>query len=368
MSAMRSGSRGLLLGCGVLLIACSPAPDFGGEPGASTASTSTGITSSSTAGTGGGGADGGGDAASAGGAGPSAGGGGAATPATTSTGGPPECETDDDCPIATDPCTTPMCGSDGRCGVAPLPVGTDGGACGVCQGGAYAGTCGYRVYVRPFPDLAGAAWSSQPMSEVVEGENAPPPTGITEVEDTASGRLFVFGADGMVHEAVDGGWLVPVPIATRFPSFPVDARVALAAMWRPSVESDDESALITTDEPTPRALSYQLLDGGATIVLESGPTELTPTEDPDAPPQHRTPYAWGFTEQRGDIGTSDDWVVFWAGMDGVVYQYLGGNFDYLAPQPDATSAMAMDGMGAAPAPGTAAATWHRDGVVYVLAP
>lgn len=362
--------RGSLIGCGVWLLACSPAPDFGGEPGTSTStssSSSNATSSTAAAGDGGGGgeaATGGGDP---GGGGPDGGGGGTSS---STGGGGPACETPADCPAPAEPCQQASCDLDGVCGAEPRPAGTDGGACGVCQGGLHLGTCGYRLYTRPFPD-AGAPWTAAPLSDVLgDSPDAPPPRGLSEVEVMQSvDRLFAWSDDGMLYEGGIEGWKAPVPIATRFPSFPVGASVALAVIWRPTAESADESALLTTDESPPRSISYTLSDGGTTIVATSMPTPIEPSADPEGPPQDVTPWSWGFVEQRGYLGSSNDWVVFWGAVDGQLYQYWGGNDDFVSETALTAPPVSMDGVGDAPLGADVAATWRTaGGVLHVLAP
>lgn len=373
--------RALLFGAVTALVACSSQPSFGGGDGGSTgADTGTGSLAAST-GTAGGDDPGSGGSTSTSsipattsttsssgsggeGGGTSTGGGGGG--GGDAAGGAGPCLLASDCPSARGPCVLPDCDEDtGICGEAARPAGAEGGDCGVCQGGIHAGVCGLRLWTRAFP--ADGAWTSILISDEWNHANAPPPGGIDEAEHTRElGRLMVWASDGMFYERVGDDWLPPVSASVRFPGWPVDARVGAAVIWKPEAEVASETIFLTTRTAPLTAHAFDI-DGTGAITSAGDPEVIEAHADPDAPPQDSQPFDWAFAEQRGYIFESLDWVVFWEGLGGTVYEYWGGNDDFVSSEPDATSVLSMDGM-AAPAPGTVEAAWLEDTTLHVLAP
>jgi hypothetical protein len=271
------------------------------------------------------------------------------------------------------PCTEHACTEDGPVTTpsAAGSVGTpEGGGCaGRCQGGAYLGTCGQRVHSRVFPGPG--SWSADIASNVFTGANAPPPTGIVEAEHAVGqNRLLVWRSDGTFYQRRDGAWDAPIATSAKFESFPPGANVAMALAWRDTIADSIETLLITSDESPPRAWIYDLMPTGGTIFLSDGPLAIQDAQssDPEAPPQHTTPYSWGFAEVRGQLGGSLDWVVMWEGLGGSVYEYWGGSNDFVSNWPDASSPLGLDGSGNAPAAGSVAAAWYTGGTVFMVAP
>ncbi len=361
-----------LISSAALLAACSPEPTFGGGGGASASSESTASSPASSGSTTSGGD--GGQAPSGSTSSVIGGGGEGGESQQSSAGGAAEgggepglCVVASDCPEPDDPCVERQCDDRGVCFFSPLDAGTDGGTCGVCQGGMWLGSCGMRLWTRPFPNSE-TLWTSTPISDSWNDPNAPPPDGIDEAEHTrASGRLLVFHENGMVYERVVGTWQPPVTVSTRFGAWAAGSRVGAAFIWKPEEANALESMYLTTRDDPPQVYVYDLIDGGTTITLVAGPQPLEAEADPEAPPQEETPFDWGFITQAGYLGASNDWVIFWEGLGGNVHQLWGGNFDYVSADPDATSPLGIDGVNA-PDPGSVRAAWYQSDTVHMLAP
>jgi hypothetical protein len=277
------------------------------------------------------------------------------------------------------PCTTEAC-SGGVVEHTPKAVGSvvaaeDGVECpGVCQGGDYAGVCGYRLYSRKFP-MTGA-WSSVALSAAWTGPNAPPPIlspGISVAEETTAGsRLMVFRDDGEYYELASGAWQTPVAATTRFQGL-VDGTKLGAGLTGRYGGSEDLFVLLTRTNP-PQAYQYTIPEPSGAPVYDAGPTAVTDDSGmANGAPQATVPMAWAFGEQRATYGSTPDSVVSWKALQGVVYtEYAGSNGFYYPNQPvsEAASALAIDGTGGAPQPGTVVASYYHDATstVFMIAP
>ncbi|MBL9027580.1 MAG: hypothetical protein JNL21_35640 [Myxococcales bacterium] len=324
-------------------------PGSGGSGGASTTSVGTGISTTSS---------------TAGGGSPGAGGTGGQGP----------------CNCQPGPCETSEC-VDGRCVYTPRAPGEDcAGVAGVCQGGDYLGQCGQRISSRPFP--ASGAWSSQAVSEVFTGAGAPSPTGIVSAEQTTNGsRLFVFKDDGTIYERRAGAWQPPTTFAMILAAAPQPCPAVFAAPIASTVRGDVGNAgadlfITSTDESPTRFVQYEVSRTGGQI--SNAACGFVPDDSSQGGPmQNLIPAKYAFGDQRGAYATIKDAVTFFKVHQGTVYiQYSGQAPDdptcafCYDPSvlPEATSQLAIDGQGSAPAPGTVVAAFHDEqaGVLYAI--
>jgi hypothetical protein len=392
--ALAAVTSGMLVACG----------DDSAEDGAATTSSSTSATTgpggttgtssptaSSSGGDGGGGptttSDGGGDVGGAGGTGE-----GGGVPCS----GVAECDddnvcTDDTCddgfcrnaavddgtPVTADgnPCTDDECLGGEETHTAK-PAGAPGsdegeGCAGLCQAAPYDGACGLSLYRKVYPG-GDDTWTRDALSSIWTGDGAPPPDAILEAEQTfAQDRLMVWTTDGAFHQRLGGEWSGPIDIADAFDDFPEGVPLAMTVAYQDTFGDTTESLSITTDEDEPRLLVYDLVADG-TIVHASGPDPIGNAQlgDAEAPPQHTTPYDWGFARQTAEPFQSDDWIHFDEALGGRIYDLDGssGGFDFIGSEEEAESDL-FAGEGG-PAPGTVvAAYWDAEsGQVFLVAP
>jgi hypothetical protein len=175
------------------------------------------------------------------------------------------------------------------------------------------------------------------------GDGAPPPFDILEAEQTfAQDRLLVWAADGTFYERQGGAWLDPVAAVDRFPSLPSADIIAMTVAYAPTFGVDDENLTITTNEASPRRLSYTLIADGS-IAYASGPDPIGNAQlgDPEAPPQHTTPYDWGFVQQVSEAFQDPEWLHLWEALGGRIYDLDGstGGFDFNGSEAFADSAL-----------------------------
>ena len=118
-----------------------------------------------------------------------------------------------------------------------------------------------------------------------------------------------------------------------------------------------------------RVLGYDLLADG-TIDYAYGPNQLDNVQasDPDAPPQHETPYDWGFARQTAEPFQGDPWIRFDEALGGSVYELDASSrsFDFLGSDTEEESALFVGDGG--PAPGSVVAAYYADGQVFLVAP
>jgi hypothetical protein len=272
------------------------------------------------------------------------------------------------------PCTIEAC-SGTTPTVSNAPAGStvaaeNGVGCnGVCQDGAYAGTCGSALYWRSFPTPGN--WSRAAVSTVWSGANAPPPTGIVSAEETSTGsRLMVFTSNGNYHEFRGGAWQTPVAATARFGANLASTAISATSTGRFQPEGD--TLIITSNENPPRGWQYLLPESGE-LNLSASPFFVTDESSmPNAPPQHTTPMTWGFGETRAPYPTTPDAHVAWKRVNGLVYQlWFGTGYEYpFAPTPDTTSPLVAGTAGTPPPPSQIVAAFYRvsNQTVYVVAP
>jgi hypothetical protein len=266
------------------------------------------------------------------------------------------------------PCTDDACGPTGVCMHVPkspgAPGNADEGPCvGVCQTD---GACGLTLYSRSFPNPA-VAWSSEPLSLAWTGPNAPPPRGILAAEhaNATDARLLVWADDGNFYLQKNGSWELPVPIAAAFPG--VGASTIKATEMFQSQPGGDHSILILTTGTTPRRGFLYVFQSNDAIVADAmNPYVIMPTSDPQGAPQDAVDCDWSFALQTAYVGTPD-WVIFWRHFGTKVYEYNGGNDDWMANWDDAASPLWMGTTGG-PAPGSVVAAYYDEGTVYFVAP
>jgi hypothetical protein len=267
---------------------------------------------------------------------------------------------------------------------ANATVGTDPrdgcAATGVCQGAAYAGQCGLRLFSRAFP-MAGA-WSSTALSVAPgwTGANAPPPSAITTAEETSnSSRLMVVrqdGASSTFYQTLGGAWQPPVPLS----SLPeLGSAPLLASMVSGNFNDQDapgqtvELAIVTTVNAPLTSVVFEIPSSGPFVTF----TPATPIPAPTNPmlcPQHAFPVLWSFIEQRSPAGEANDSVEprAWKFCNGLVYQEGMTEFEPLDPPalPEAASLLQITGNNGSPAPGTIVAAYYRKATntVFMIAP
>ena len=94
-----------------------------------------------------------------------------------------------------------------------------------------------------------------------------------------------------------------------------------------------------------------------TPAYASGPDPMGNVQlgDPEAPPQHETPYDWGFAQQTAAAFQEDGWIHFWESSGGRVYEVdrSSGSFDFVGSDEEGDSDLfAVEG---GPAPGSVVA-------------
>lgn len=268
--------------------------------------------------------------------------------------------TDDECLGGVETHTTKPAGS--------VPSDEGGGCEGLCQGAPYAGECGLSLYRKAYPG-GDDVWTRDALSSIWMGDDAPPPSGIIEAEQAyGQDRLLVWTDDGGFYERQEGAWLPPTEATDTFENLPEGA-LAMTIAYKDTFGDSTESLTITTNEDPPRVLGYDLLADG-TIDYAYGPNQLDNVQasDPDAPPQHETPYDWGFARQTAEPFQGDPWIRFDEALGGSVYELdaSSGSFDFLGSDTEEESALfAGDG---GPAPGSVVAAYYADGQVFLVAP
>jgi hypothetical protein len=273
------------------------------------------------------------------------------------------------CPIDCvdqNPCTDDAC-DDGQCVHTPRPVGdpgdaSEGGCSGVCQTD---GACGLELYSRAFPGAG--AWSApQALSTVWTGPNAPPPRGILATAHAYVGsRLLVWADDGMFYELRAGTWDPPIATATQWPGLG-PTNLGAVEMWRPTVGSAHAVLAITTDTTPRRAFAYDFGNDDVVTPNDANPLVIQPTTDPQGAPQDTVSIDWSFALQTAYVGTAS-WVVFWRHFGSKVYEYDGGDGDWVANWQDQNSPI-WAANGTAPAPQSVVAAYYFNGTLSMIAP
>jgi hypothetical protein len=291
-------------------------------------------------------------------------------------------------PCACDPMPGPCqtCNPNAGCVLMPkLPGEPCTGGGGVCQGGAFVEQCGQRISQRPFP--APGTWTFTAVSEVFNGLDSPPPSGIVATEQTTDGtRLFVLRNDGMIYERRNGTWQSPVAASVLFGTKPVAQKVpqmcdeaelpssSITTMGKGRFGTDEIIILSTNDSP-PRAYQYAVEESGQFNIDFRACLDAIPPEDPNnmtnnEAPQHLVGIDWSFGMFVAPFPTTPDSQTTFKVIGGTVYEYWAGNtpstFIYpYAPVSEAASPLAINGIDDAPAPGSVVAA-HYDEVASVL--
>jgi hypothetical protein len=279
------------------------------------------------------------------------------------------------------------CDESAGCSLAPKAPGepcTGGG--GVCQGGNFVEQCGQRISQRAFPGAG--TWSSTAVSQLFSGPNAPPPWGIVASEQTTDGtRLFVLRSDGTMYERRNGVWQVPSAASTLFSTTPVSQKVpqvcdeaplpstAITSMAKGRFYAD-EVFILSTDESPPRSYQYTVQESGSFAIQFTGCSDAIPPEDPEGmtnneAPQHLAGIDWSFGMFVAPYPTTPDSQTIFKVMSGTVYEYWAGSSNFIYPFPpvsEAESALAIDGLDGAPAPGSVEAAHYDEAqsVLYVM--